>query len=93
MRKWKILRTIAVVIMAACVLCCIGGISIVAFRGDIHYPMDFGGVSVWNKTEHIKMLLGIYLYILGIPFFAGFILYIVSFLRIRHRGVNGDSTH
>ena len=88
MRKWKILRMIAIVIMVACVLFCIGGISIVAFRGDIHYPMDFWGVSVWNKTEHIKILLGIYRYILGIPFFTGFILFIVSFLRMRHREVN-----
>ena len=82
MKKWKIMRIIAIVIMVACILICLLGISSVAFRNDIRYPMDFLGVSVWNKTEHIKMLLGLDLYILGVPFLIGILLFIWCFIRI-----------
>ena len=84
MKKWKVLKIIGITIMIICVvLCSIGPVSIL-LSDNVYFPMDFLGVTLWSKAECIKVLLGLYLYLFGIPFLIGLITFVLSCLKIKN---------
>ena len=82
MKKWKIIRTITLIILI-CFIIFAGCLLINAFLKGNFYS-DVFGVTIFYWYKHFFVAMGLYLYILGIPLLVDLIIFIISTIKIKN---------
>ena len=83
MKKWKIVRTITLIILLCFII--FAGYIIIGNLLEGNYYNDIFGATTFYWYERAWMIMMLYLYILWIPLLVDVIIFIISIIKIRNK--------
>ena len=83
MKKWKIVRTITLIILLCFII--FAGYIIIGNLLEGNYYNDIFGTTTFYWYERAWMIMMLYLYILWIPLLVDVIIFIISIIKIKNK--------
>ena len=83
MKKWKIVRTITLIILLCFII--FAGYIIIGNLLERNYYNDIFGATTFYWYERAWMIMMLYLYILWIPLLVDVIIFIISIIKIKNK--------